>query len=114
MSDYYLRITDKALIEYPMELDHEYQMTGIITVQGANKKSDEEGGFDYTYQAKFTSHIALVKGDKIIKAKDKKRWSQKLRNVLAANGVDYEDFMPWLFAEELDTLMARYVAQKQN
>ena len=106
--EHFLKITDKALIEAPMEIDYEYQLAGTITVEGAYKKSDNEGSFIYTYQSKFTSHIALIKGDKMIKAKDKRKWWQKLRNVLYGHEIDYEEFMPWLFGTKLDELIEEF------
>ena len=42
-------------------------------------KTDNEGGEDITYKARFTQHVELQREGKVIKAKDKKRMSQKLR-----------------------------------
>lgn len=76
----YLKITDKAVIESGLELNTEYQFTGVITTEAAKKKSDDEGGYDYDFYAKFTSHLTLIKGDKtLIKGRDKKSMSKKLR-----------------------------------
>lgn len=80
---HFLKITDKAAIESALELDTEYQFTGVITTEAAKKKSDDEGGFDYDYYAKFTSHLTLIKGDKtLIKGRDKKSMSKKMRGAI--------------------------------
>lgn len=110
-NEHYLRITDKALIEYPLEDETEYEFVGVITTRGENTVPDEEGGKIVTHKAQFTSHIALIKGDKIIKSKDKKKWSQKMRMVIERQDVAYEGFMAWHMATKLDDLIQEYVTR---
>lgn len=94
-NNYYLRITDKASIAEPLEIDHEYTFAGIITIEKIEKAGNGEG-FDYTHKAKFTSHLELQKGDKVIKGNKKSSVSQRMfrRAYVASNekGIDHEAY----------------------
>lgn len=88
MNEHYLKISDSAMIEHPLQMDMEYQLTGIISTYGADKRSNNDGEFKYTYKAKFTSHIALIQGEKVITAKDKSKASVRLRRAIEKIGTE--------------------------
>lgn len=95
MNEHYLRITDKASIAEPLEIDHEYTFAGIITIEKIEKAGNGEG-FDYTHKAKFTSHLELQKGDKVIKGNKKSSVSVRMRKrayiASQAQGIDDEPY----------------------
>ncbi len=82
MPEHFIRITDKAAIESPLEIGYEYAIAGIITTTGATKDTDEAGDYKYTYKAKFTAHIEFQRGEVVVKTKDKKRNSQRFRGAV--------------------------------
>lgn len=105
---HFLKVNDKFPIEHSLELDGEYQITSEITVEKQEKKSDGEGGFDFTHKAKFTSAITLIKNGEVIKGKDPQRYSQQLRKALFSLNIDYQQFMPYLL-RNLEDITEEYV-----
>ncbi len=97
-NDHWLRITGKVNIEAPLEVDTEYQFTGVIGTYGTDQSSKQDGTFNFTHKAQFMDEIHLIRGDKLIKAVDKERKSQKMRKAIYALGYDYDVGMNYLLA----------------
>jgi len=95
-NDYLIQITGKAYIAAPLANDTSYQFTGEITTYGVDERSNQDGTQKITHKAKFSDVVHLIKGDEIIKGKDTKSWSQKLRGMVFHRGHDYDEFMPYL------------------
>lgn len=118
MNTHYLKITGAAAIPEPIELDHEYTFAGIVTTESSKKKSDGEGGFEYTHSAKFTSHIELQKGEKVIKGTVKGKNSQRVRQAIWSlqqnegmthiNEEDFYDLMTPIIIDHLPELFHKY------
>ena len=108
MAEIFLRLSDKFPIEKPLELDHDYDISTTITVESATKKSDQSGGFDYTFKSKITKEIVLTHLGETFKSKDTKSFSKKMRDYLFVEGIVYEDFMPWYLATELESSIERF------
>lgn len=121
MNTHFLKITGSAAIPEPLELDHEYTFAGIVTTESSKKKSDGEGGLEYTHSAKFTSHIELQKGDKVIKGTVKGKNSQRIRGGVwhlqqneGMTHIDEEDFynaMTSIIIEHLPELFHKHYAK---
>lgn len=100
MNSYFLKITGPVNIPVPLDLDTDYGFGGAIAVYGRDARSNGDGTETITYKANFTEGIQLVKGDKVLQAKNKLSQSQTLRRRCAARGVDYEAYMTWLMQPE--------------
>jgi len=107
MNDHYLAITGKASIAQPLEEDTEYSFTGIITTYGTDKRSNQEGSFSFSHKARFSDEVILIRGNDVIKGKDRQKRSQKLRQAIFAIGHDYEPFMDFIMSK-LDDLATEF------
>lgn len=95
-NDHWLQITGRVNIPVPLEVDTEYQFTGVIGTYGINQGSKQDGSFNYIYKAQFVEDVHLVKGEQVIKAEDKERKSQTLRKAIYAKGFEYDSFMNYI------------------
>ena len=95
-NEYRLKITDSVSIPVPLEMDTDYAFVGTVTVHGDSRASKEDGSFVHTMKARFFSGIELIKGEQVIKAKDKGSNSQKMRRLILSEGNDYDRTMAWL------------------
>lgn len=106
-SDHFLKISGKVNIPVPLDVDTDYQFTGLISTYGADSTSKQDGTHTITHKAEFVGEISLIKGEQVILGKDKQSNSQRLRKAVFARGHDYAKFMFWLF-RRLDELFEEY------
>jgi len=106
-NDFFLKITGKVNIPVPLEVDNEYQFTGVISTYGSDSTSKQDGTHTVTYKAQFSESITLIKGEQVILGKDKQSNSQQLRKAVYARGHEYDEFMRHLFSR-LDGLFEDY------
>jgi len=112
-STFWIKITGKANIPVPLEIDTDYGFAGNISVYGITTGSKQDGTYNQTFSAKFTDEIQLIKGDQVIKAKDKTSKSQTLRKAIFAKGYEYEPFMNHIM-RNLDELALSYEVNQMN
>lgn len=84
INDHYIKITDKAYIDEPLQDECEYQIEGVIETDGFTDKGDKDnpGKRIITYKAKFVRNITLQRGGQVIRLKDKGSESKKLRGAI--------------------------------
>jgi len=118
INDHVLRITGGASL--PQELDPEksYKILTEISVKSVTHKKNEDGTSDLIYTAGITSHIDLEEGEKIIRAKDPRKNSQRIRGAIwhlqqdeGMTHIDEEVFynqMSAIIIEHLPELFTKY------
>ena len=107
-NEHIVRITGGFSVEAPLEIDQEYKVAMPVDVFSAEMRSNQDGTFNKHYKAKVSGMVTLVKGDKMIRAKSKGSYSQKMRGAVYHRGHDYDEFMGWLMAKKLDGLFYEY------
>lgn len=105
---YWLAISGRVNIPQPLELDTEYQITGVLSVYGVNRGSKQDGSFNNVFKSAFLHDVLLLKGDQVIPGKDKEHHSQKLRKAIFARGHEYTPVMTWILNHKLDELFEEY------
>lgn len=79
---YFIRINGKANIPTPLEIGHNYKLISDCSVTQIQEDDDEKGGRDVTFKAvPVTVEIGVDNGP-TVKAKDPRRNSAKIRNML--------------------------------
>lgn len=79
---YFIKLQGKANIPTPLEVGHNFKIVADCSITQEQKDDDEKGGFDITYKAvPLTVEITKDNGE-VIKAKDPRRNSLKVRNML--------------------------------
>lgn len=120
METYFIKIQGKANIPEALEIDRNYKISADCSITQVRRDSNENGEYNVTYKAEPVTVEILSKNGTIIKAKDPRKNSQKIRNYLfkhyTGEGI-VEDFdaLYDAFTQEvmLDTpqLMKRAVAR---
>ena len=95
METYYVKINGKANISKPLEIGHNFKLVSDCSVTSVTRTDNENGEFDVTYKMEpITIEIQKDNGE-VVKAKDPRKNSQKMRNYLFkiyANEGYTEDF----------------------
>ena len=105
-----LRITGLAELPEPLEIDKDYLLSVNAGITGITKRTNEQGGFVYTYSAKQRTCEILKDNGQIIKAKVKGSPSKKLRQILwlvwdrSDKSVDEETF----YIREMEKIQDNY------
>ncbi len=96
--NYYVKITGKANIPKPLSIGHNFRLTADCSVTSESRSDNNDGSFDLVYRLEpITVEVEKDNGE-IIKAKDPRRNSVKIRNVfhrkweLLNIPIDPEDF----------------------
>ncbi len=79
---YYIKIQGKANIPNGLSIGHNYKLVADCSITSETKADNDNGTFDIVYKVEpITIEIQKDNGE-IIKAKDPRRNSQKIRNYL--------------------------------
>lgn len=82
METYYVKIQGKANISQALSIGHNYKLLADCSITSETRVDNENGEYDVVYKVEpITIEISKDNG-KIIKAKDPRKNSQKLRNYL--------------------------------
>ena len=82
METYFLKITGKVNIPSALEIGHNYHLTADCSIVSEQKSDNEDGTYSVTYKLiPITVEVGRNNGE-VIKAKDPRRNSQKVRNYL--------------------------------
>lgn len=113
VNSFWLKLTGKCNIPSPLELDHGYKVRIEGAVPSSTDESNEDGTFDRIF--KFVPILVEIEDEKgeVIKAKDTRSWSSKLRRTLyhvwesendetITHEEHYERFMKFLFKKVYD------------
>jgi hypothetical protein len=98
-NDNFLKVTGSVNIPVPLDIDTEYQFTGVVSVYGEDNRSKQDGSYSHTFKAQFVGEISLIKGDQVILGEKKSSWSQKWRRLVEGKGYEYNEFMQWQFGQ---------------
>ena len=92
---YYVRINGKVNIPKELAIGHNYELRADCSIVGETKDDNENGEYSVTYKlVPVTVDITKANGE-IVKAKDPRKNSQKVRNYLFKHYFDegiVEDF----------------------
>lgn len=112
-NSYFVKISGKANIPEPLELGNGYKIVLEGEITASSDFSLQNGTFDRTFT--YRPALATVEDDKgrVIKAKDLRSWSSKLRRTLyhvwegendetITHEEHYERFMKYLFSKVYD------------
>jgi hypothetical protein len=79
---YFIKISGKANIPERLEVDKNYHVACDCSITQESKDSNENGTYDITFKAQPMTVEILKSNGKIIKARDPRKNSQKMRNYL--------------------------------
>ena len=82
INSYQLGITGNNEIESPINTENYATVKGEISVYETRLKDNNDGSYDKIFKAKFTKGAEVEQGGKVIKGKDKRRKSVKLRHAI--------------------------------
>ena len=82
METFFIKLNGKANIPEPLEIDKNYHVSADCSITQIRRDSNENGEYNVTYKAEPLKVEILKENGKIIKAKDPRKNSQKLRNYL--------------------------------
>lgn len=104
MSSQQLRLSGSFEIEFPLEIDKNYELNLTGGITSISKHSDETGGYDYVYHLKpLFGEVGQEKG-KMVKIRKKGSQSQKMRFEIMRRDIDYEQTMT-KFLTNLDDIL---------
>jgi len=98
MENFYLKITGKANIPERLSIGHNYRLVADCSITSETKTDNENGEFDVTFKVEPVTVSISKDNGKIIKAKDPRKNSTKIRNLLyfkwkeSNEAVDFEDY----------------------
>jgi len=82
METFFLKIVGKVNIPERLSIGHNFKVTADCSITSETKSDNEDGNFDVIFKAEpITCEISQDNG-KIIKAKDPRKNSTKIRNLL--------------------------------
>ena len=98
METYYVKIQGKANIPRKLSIGHNYKVVADCSITSETRTDNENGDFDVVFKVEpVTVEIQKDNGD-IIKAKDPRKNSTKIRNLLyfkwkeSNEAIDFEEY----------------------
>lgn len=79
---YFIKLTGKANIPEKLEVDKNYHIACDCSITQEQRDSNENGTYDVTFKAQPITVEILKDNGSVIKAKDPRKNSQKMRNYL--------------------------------
>lgn len=112
INDYVLKLSGKVSILEPIEIGRNYKVEIDGTITNETLSDNQDGKFNLYY--KFEPILAKIKKDngEIIKAKDPRKNSQKLRNLLYAIWLNNNDSS--VFEDFYDEFMTYVMLHADN
>lgn len=96
MLTYYIKLQGKANIPQALSIGHNFKITADTSIVSESKEDNEDGTFSITYKAvPVTIEIEKDNGE-VVKAKDPRKNSQKIRNWL------FKDYAREGYVEDFD------------
>lgn len=93
MASQAIQLSGKFEVEFPLEIDKNYELNLTGGITSISKHSDETGGYDYVYHLKpLYGSVAQEKGT-MVKIRKKGSQSQKMRYEIMRRDIEYEPFM---------------------
>lgn len=117
---YYIKISGKANIPKRLEIGHNYKVVIDASITQEQKIDNEDGNFDVIFKVEpITAEISKDNGE-IIKAKDPRKNSVKVRNLLKRYwmddncGIDFEKVYTEVTNEHLNNLSTTFQIVKKR
>jgi len=106
-----IKIIGTACIPSGLSIDSQYKILTLVDCKSIDYKSNENGTCDVIYKLKLTGETDIINNEgKVIKAKDNRSMSQKLRGRIYAfmkeQGVDTDD--QEFYEEEIQKIILYY------
>lgn len=79
---HFIKLAGKANIPEPLDIDTNYRVAADCSITQVRRDSNENGEYNVTYKAEPMTVEILKSNGEVIKAKDPRRNSQKIRNYL--------------------------------
>ncbi len=79
---YFIKLQGKANIPKPLSVGHNFRVVADCSITQEQKDDDERGGFDITFKAVPVTVEVTTDNGEVIKARDPRRNSAKIRNML--------------------------------
>src|ERR1017187_3472266 len=89
MNSHILKVVGEAEMPEALELGKDYLISINAGISKISKKSDEEGGFVFSYSAKQRTCEVLKDNGEILKTKDKTHQSVQTRRAIEATRSDF-------------------------
>ena len=104
MASQAIQLSGKFEVEFPLEIDKNYELALTGGITSISKHSDETGGYDYVYHLKpLYGSVGQEKGA-MVKIRKKGSQSQKMRFEIMRRDVEYEQVMT-KFLTHLDEIL---------
>ena len=100
-----------AEIDGELDRDARTILLTEVEIYEVATRDNQDGTFDQVYKAKVVGATDIKQGEKLVKGKSKRSWSQKLRQAVWKLGADYDGFMAFLFTR-LESLIDEYQKSK--
>lgn len=78
----FLKITGEAELPEPLQIGREYIISVRVAIPKKELEDNEDGTFSESFKARMITCEVLKDNGEIIKSKDRRRASQKLRNMI--------------------------------
>lgn len=89
MNSHTLKINGSSELPEALEIDQTYKVVIEADITDIRKKTNHDGGYTYVYSAEQTTAEVIDKLGQVIKTKDKKKQSKKLRDQIYFIRLDY-------------------------
>jgi len=104
MASQAIQLSGKFEVEFPLEIDKNYELNLTGGITSISKHSDETGGYDYVYHLKpLFGEVGQEKGS-MVKIRKKGSQSQKMRFEIMRRDIDYDKTMTQ-FLDNLDEIL---------
>lgn len=95
---YYIKISGSANIPEPLIIDTNYLISTNCSITSSTTSTNDDGTFSVTYKAVPITCEVLKSNGEIVRAKDPRRNSQKIRNFL------FKEYANEGFTEDFDSV----------
>lgn len=82
MNTHYIKIQGKANIAETLSIGHNYRIESDCSITSESKVDNEDGSYSITWKAEPVTITVTKENGEIIRAKDPRKNSQKIRNYL--------------------------------
>lgn len=97
IQDNIVKFTGSLSVSEPLKVDTCYRVGIDVEVYEGAKRSRQNGEYDFIFKSRIVGGEILKDNGEILRAKDNKSWSKKIRDKTFALGEDYEIIAPLIF-----------------
>lgn len=105
INEHKVKIIGSVSMPDGLEPDTSYQLLLNADCESKKKKSRQDGTYDMIYEIRLKDLLIKdEKGQIQLQSKDTKTYSQKMRAMIYAMGLEYDEVMPYLL-KNLETIL---------